>query len=104
MSAAYRRCCASHQHRQEGASVKVTRSGALAGLVLTSALALTSCGTDNNDSSAASSSGSPSSTSCASGSASAAGSSAQKNAMDEWIKNYQGNCSGATVNYQPVGS
>jgi len=84
--------------------VKVTRSGALAGLVLTSALALTACGSDNNATATADSSASASTASCASGSASAAGSSAQKNAMDEWIKNYQGSCSGATVNYQPVGS
>jgi len=84
--------------------LKVTRSGALAGAVLSSALVLSACGTDNNQSTAVASGGSSSPTNCASGSTSAAGSSAQKNAMDEWIKAYQNSCSGATVNYQAVGS
>ncbi len=81
--------------------MKLTRSGAYVGLVLASSLALTACGSDDNGtpSTAASDKGS-----CASGSITAAGSSAQKNAVDEWIKAYQSTCSGATVNYQPVGS
>lgn len=86
--------------------MKISRSGALAGLALTSSLALTACGSDDNTSAAAagpvtSSSGSAA---CARGSLNAAGSSAQKNAMDEWTKSYQAVCGDATVNYQPVGS
>ena len=84
--------------------MKVTRSGALAGLVLTSALALTACGSDNNDGSSATSAGATSKPDCASGSVTAAGSSAQANAVAEWVKAYQTACSGATVNYQSVGS
>lgn len=85
--------------------MKVTRSGALAGLVLASALSLTACGSDNEDSPAVAASGSTAgSLDCASGSLTAAGSSAQANAMAEWVKAYQTACSGATVNYQSVGS
>lgn len=88
-----------------------TRTGALAGLVLTSALALSACGSDNNTTTTPAASGgasagasAASNITCAKGSITAAGSSAQKNAMDEWIKAYQSACSGATINYQPVGS
>jgi phosphate transport system substrate-binding protein len=81
--------------------VKLNRTGALIGLALTSSLALTACGSDDNASSTVAAT---SSSSCASGSLTAAGSSAQKNAMDEWTKSFQSTCSGATVNYQPVGS
>jgi phosphate transport system substrate-binding protein len=85
--------------------LKVTRTGALAGLVLTSAFALAACGSDDNtDSPAATASSGASAAPCGTGSVSAAGSSAQKNAMDEWIKAYQSQCTGATINYQPVGS
>jgi phosphate transport system substrate-binding protein len=42
--------------------------------------------------------------SCATGSLTAQGSTAQKNAMDQWIKAYQQQCSGTTINYQGTGS
>jgi phosphate transport system substrate-binding protein len=86
--------------------VKTTRSGALVGLVLSSALALTACGSDNETTSSAPSggAGSSASTDCATGSITAAGSSAQANAVAEWVKAYQTRCSGAPVNYQSVGS
>nr|WP_241839931.1 phosphate ABC transporter substrate-binding protein PstS [Frankia sp. CcI49] len=59
--------------------------------------------------SAASSSSTPggsslSDVSCATGAIVAQGSTAQKNAMDQWIANYQNHCSGATITYQPTGS
>jgi phosphate ABC transporter phosphate-binding protein len=41
---------------------------------------------------------------CAKGSITGSGSSAQKNAVDEWVKAYQSACSGATINYQAAGS
>lgn len=41
---------------------------------------------------------------CFSGTLSAEGSTAQANAMTTWIKNFQKQCSGATVNYNPTGS
>jgi phosphate transport system substrate-binding protein len=87
--------------------VKVNRSGVIAGLALASSLTLTACGSDDNtgaSSAGGASAGTSASSSCASGSLTAAGSSAQKNAMDEWTKNFQSTCSDATVNYQPVGS
>ena len=78
-----------------------SRTGSLVGLVLTGTLALTACGSDNNTpaaggspaasaTSTASSTGAPAGgISCATGSIKAAGSSAQKNAVDEWVKAYQ---------------
>jgi phosphate transport system substrate-binding protein len=82
--------------------VKLQRSGYIAGIALTATLALTACGSDNapaagGDSSAAASN-------CVAGSLTAQGSSAQKNAMDEWIKTYQSQCSDAKVDYQATAS
>jgi phosphate transport system substrate-binding protein len=79
----------------------------IAGIALTATLALAACGSDNETPSTTSSSGgsnSGSSISCATGSLTAQGSSAQKNAMDEWIKAYQQACSGAKIDYQATGS
>ena len=88
--------------------MKLSRTGSLVGLVLTGTLALTACGSDNNTTPAASGSTAPSASAgaiaCATGSIKAAGSSAQKNAVDEWVKAYQTACSGATINYSPAGS
>jgi len=98
--------------------VKVQRTGRsmskVATLALTSALALAACGTDNNSGKPGASGDSPSNAAgggaklggaeCATGSITASGSSAQENAMQKWIKDYQAACSGATINYQPVGS
>ena len=79
----------------------IRRSGA-AGLALAAALGLSACGSDGPSTAP----GGPSAAgvSCATGSVTGAGSSAQKNAVDEWIKAYQQACNGATVNYQPSGS
>jgi phosphate transport system substrate-binding protein len=90
--------------------VKLKRHGMTAGIALTVAtLALAGCGSDNNDDSGSTnnagsgaSAGAP--TDCASGSLTAQGSTAQKNAMDQWIKDYQKKCSGAQINYQGTGS
>ena len=41
---------------------------------------------------------------CATGTLNAQGSSAQKNAVDEWRKAYQQQCTGTTINYEPSGS
>jgi phosphate transport system substrate-binding protein len=83
--------------------VKLQRSGYMAGIALTAVLALTACGSDNNTSPGGSDS-SAAAGNCASGSLTAQGSTAQKNAMDEWIKTYQGQCSDAKVAYEGTGS
>ncbi|ROO91094.1 phosphate transport system substrate-binding protein [Actinocorallia herbida] len=78
------------------------RLAALGGVILTGALALSACGSDDNanvDPSAA-----PADGNCVEATVNAAGSSAQKNAIDEWIKNYTANCAGAVLNYNPSGS
>jgi phosphate transport system substrate-binding protein len=86
--------------------VKLQRSGYVAGIALTAALSLAACGSDNNTSSNAGGAANASAAagSCATGSLTASGSTAQKNAMAEWIKDYQGQCSGAKIDYQGTGS
>lgn len=83
------------------------RHGIMAGIALTATLALTACGSDNETPSTTGSNGgsAPASTiTCAKGSLTAQGSSAQKNAMDEWIKAYQQKCADAKIDYQGTGS
>ena len=99
-------------HRAEGhQAVKLSRSGRLTGVALVGTLALAACGSDNNTGSTASlrqrgvdRGSATSSIDCADGTLNASGSTAQANAMTQWIKDYQSACSGATVNYNGVGS
>ena len=74
----------------------------VAGIALTATLALTACGSDNTDSPAGDASVAPGS--CTAGQLTAQGSSAQKNAMDEWIKTYQGQCADMKIGYEGTGS
>ncbi|GAA0482909.1 phosphate-binding protein PstS [Paractinoplanes deccanensis] len=83
--------------------MKLQRSGYIAGIALTATLALTGCGSDNDPATSAGDT-SAAAANCAAGSLTAQGSTAQKNAMDEWIKAYQAQCSGAQINYQGTGS
>jgi len=83
--------------------VKLQRVGYVAGIALTATLALTACGSDNEAPTAAGNASSATAN-CAAGDIQAQGSTAQKNAMDEWIKNYQKQCSGAAINYNGTGS
>jgi phosphate transport system substrate-binding protein len=89
--------------------VKLQRHGFLAGLTLvTVTLALAACGSDNNSGggstpTAGSGSSAPA-IACASGSLNAQGSTAQANAMNQWIKDFQTACSGANVAYTANGS
>ncbi|MCK9904058.1 phosphate ABC transporter substrate-binding protein PstS [Frankia sp. Cpl3] len=82
----------------------------VAGLAAAALLSLAACGSDDNSDTdegagAGSSSGATASAiECAEGSITGSGSSAQKNAMDEWISAYQDECSGATINYQSSSS
>lgn len=82
--------------------MKLQRSGFVAGIALTASIALTACGSDNVATPEAGSSAGNSN--CVSGSLTASGSTAQKNAMDEWIKAYQGQCADSKVDYQGTGS
>jgi phosphate transport system substrate-binding protein len=98
--------------------VKLQRKSGLRALTVgavavTGALVLTACGSDNNNSSSPtdSASGSTSSggtdasgISCAKGQILASGSTAQQNAIEAWVKNYQQACSGASINYKPSSS
>ena len=95
--------------------MKLSRAGVIAAGLLAGVVALTACGSDKNTSSggggtttagsaAASSATSSSATTCASGSLKGEGSTAQQNAMSQWIKDYQSKCSGATINYNGTGS
>ena len=88
--------------------MKVSRTGRITGLVLSGALGLAGCASESDAGGSSSGSGgdTKSSIACppAPGSLTAAGSSAQKNAMDEWVKAFQGACAGTTVNYQSTGS
>jgi phosphate transport system substrate-binding protein len=84
--------------------VKLKRHGILAGVMLTATLALAACGSDNNTGSPSSSSSASGSSNCATGKLTAQGSTAQKNAMDKWIKDFSAKCSGATIDYQGTGS
>jgi phosphate transport system substrate-binding protein len=90
--------------------VLLSRSVRLGGVALAGALALAACGSDNNSSSSStgaaggSSSSSSGSVQCADGTINASGSTAQANAMTQWIKDFQTACSGANINYNAVGS
>ncbi|MCX4584382.1 phosphate ABC transporter substrate-binding protein PstS [Streptomyces sp. NBC_01481] len=85
------------------------RATALGALAVTGALVLTACGSDDN---AGTTGGSGEKTSAASnikcdgakGKLLASGSSAQKNAMDVWVKNYMAACTGVEVNYKSSSS
>jgi phosphate transport system substrate-binding protein len=86
------------------------RLGGAAAILVAASVALTACGSDNGGGSTgggstASGTATPSaSISCATGSIKASGSTAQANAMNEWVKDYQDACSGSTINYQGGGS
>ena len=85
--------------------MKLQRYGTIACLALAATLGLSACGSDNNEpASGASASGSTAAVDCATGTLNAQGSSAQKNAMAEWIKAYQQKCQGTTINYEASGS
>ncbi|HET9171937.1 MAG TPA: phosphate ABC transporter substrate-binding protein PstS [Actinospica sp.] len=89
--------------------MKFQRYGAVAGVAVAAALALSACGSDNNGGSTTSTTSAAggstgSAASCPSGTLNAAGSTAQANALSQFIKDYQGKCPGVTVNYNADGS
>ncbi|MFD4033410.1 phosphate ABC transporter substrate-binding protein PstS [Streptomyces sp. NPDC058637] len=85
------------------------RATALGALAVSGALVLTACGSDDNTGTAADggkTSAAASDIKCdgAKGQLLASGSSAQKNAMDLWVKNYMAACSGVEINYKSSSS
>ncbi|MEU1486198.1 phosphate ABC transporter substrate-binding protein PstS [Streptomyces sp. NPDC005752] len=85
------------------------RATALGALAVSGALVLTACGSDDNTGADADGGKTPAAASdikCdgAEGQLRASGSSAQKNAMDLWVKNYMAACSGVEVNYSSSSS
>jgi phosphate transport system substrate-binding protein len=90
----------------EELTVKVTRTGKLAGLTLVGALSLTACGSGNNKTATTTnpSASGTGSAGCATGSLSGQGSTFQANAELQWAKDYAAKCSGASVTYEGTGS
>jgi phosphate transport system substrate-binding protein len=84
------------------------RFASVTGAALVGTLALAGCGSDNNSSSAVSAGGAATNAAakadCATGTLNGEGSSAQKNAIEQAITDYQTACAGATINYNPTGS
>lgn len=81
------------------------RLASVTGVALVGTFALSGCGSDNNaDPSASASGGAKSAANCTPGTLSGEGSSAQKNAIEQAITNFQTTCPDATVNYNPTGS
>ncbi|MDX3248123.1 phosphate ABC transporter substrate-binding protein PstS [Streptomyces sp. ME18-1-4] len=87
------------------------RALSLGALAVSGALALTACGSDDTGSSSGSSSSSSATAAAGSikcddakGQLLADGSSAQKNAIDAWVKNFTQACNGVQVNYKGSGS
>ena len=89
-----------------------TKALAIGAVAVVSSLTLAACGSHNNpspSSSTASSAGSSTATStaaaaCGSGQLLGAGSTAQQNAVTQWVKDFQSQCPAVTVNYQGTGS
>lgn len=82
------------------------RALTLGAVAVSGALVLTACGSDNNSASnGVNEKKAASNIECGGkGKLLASGSSAQKNAMDVWIKNYMAACKDVQLNYNPVGS
>ncbi|MET7442463.1 phosphate ABC transporter substrate-binding protein PstS [Streptomyces sp. NPDC004082] len=85
------------------------RALSLGAVAVSGALALTACGSDdtgksNEGGSSATAGNSAIKCDDAKGQLQASGSSAQKNAIDAWIKAYSASCKGVQINYNPTGS
>ncbi|MEC4015695.1 phosphate ABC transporter substrate-binding protein PstS [Streptomyces sp. H27-D2] len=83
------------------------RALAIGAIAVSGALVLTACGSDDNGNggSAAEQSKAASNIKCdGKGQLLASGSSAQKNAMDQWVKTYAAACKDVQINYKPTGS
>ena len=81
------------------------RLTSVTGMALVGTLALSACGSDNNvTATPGASNGTTNAADCPKGTLSAEGSSAQKNAIEQAITDFQDACKTATLNYNPTGS
>ena len=80
----------------------MTRGMRVAALGATCVLALAAC--SESDGAGAEATSDAPTIDCSTGTLSGEGSSFQKNAIGEWTKEYQTQCTGATINYNPTGS
>lgn len=83
--------------------MKYQRTGAIAGLFVASAFALSACGSDNVPAGGASGGAAGAIKDCQSGQLTAEGSTAQGNAVDAWKQAYATSC-GANITYNKTGS
>jgi phosphate transport system substrate-binding protein len=85
--------------------VKLHRRRAVLSLLAGSGILLSACGSDTGGGPVSPSNpGGAVAITCSSGSLTAAGSTAQQNAIAQWIKDYLNKCSGANINYGGGGS
>jgi phosphate transport system substrate-binding protein len=93
--------------------VRRTRLVSIAAVLAAGAFTLAACGSDSNSTGGSSTtpaaggsstSGGADTAACAKGTLKSDGSTAQQNAMTQWIKDYQTKCSGATITYGGGGS
>jgi len=81
------------------------RLASVTGIALVGTFAISGCGSDNNSSASPSAgAGKAGAVDCAKGTLTGEGSSAQKNAIEQAITDFQTACTGATINYNPTGS
>src|SRR5438034_5210007 len=90
--------------RANGGGIQVRRFGWLVAVLAMVSLVAAACGSDNNKKSAGGSTATSGNVACATGTISGAGSTFVQNLAQQWIKDYGAKCSGATINYQGVGS
>jgi phosphate transport system substrate-binding protein len=80
------------------------RHWAVSGLLFSGGLLLSACGQDTGGGAGQTSPGGAAAITCSSGSLTAAGSTAQQNAVAQWIQEYLNKCSGSNINYAGGGS
>src|SRR5689334_15510429 len=92
--------------RIEGSPLSTRPGARLLVLAAAGTMALSACVTDSQGGSTntASNSSPTAATNCATGDLKGAGSTFQKNIVAQWIKDFGAACSGANIDYQPVGS
>jgi len=80
------------------------RLASVTGVALVGTFAISGCGSDNNSTASPSAGAKSAQVDCAKGTLNGEGSSAQKNAIEQAITDFQTACPGATINYNPTGS